>query len=40
MVNGFTEFRGHTSRSNGHEADSGYGGRNLGGALDELKKVG
>jgi len=23
VVNGFTEFRGHASRSNGHEANSG-----------------
>ena len=29
LVNGLTEFRGHASRSNGHEANSGYGGRNL-----------
>ena len=29
LVNGLSEFRGHASRSNGHEADSGGGGRNL-----------
>jgi hypothetical protein len=29
VVNGFIEFRGHASRSNGHEANSGFGGRNL-----------
>src|ERR1700730_1463547 len=28
LVNGLTEFRDHASRSNGHEADSGDGGRN------------
>jgi hypothetical protein len=29
LVNGRSEFRGHASRSNGHEANSGRGGRNL-----------
>jgi hypothetical protein len=29
LVNGLSEFRGHASRSNGHEANSGDGGRNL-----------
>jgi hypothetical protein len=29
LVNGLSEFRGHASRSNGHEADSGGGARNL-----------
>jgi len=29
LVNGFTEFRGHASRSVGYEANSGYGGGNL-----------
>jgi hypothetical protein len=29
VVNGFTEFRGHPSRSNGQEANSDDGGRNL-----------
>jgi hypothetical protein len=29
LVNGVSEFPGHASRSNGHEANSGDGGRNL-----------
>jgi hypothetical protein len=29
VVNGLTEFRGHASRSVGHGANSGSGGRNL-----------
>ena len=29
QMNGLSEFRGHASRSNGHEANSGDGGRNL-----------
>ena len=29
VVNGLTEFRGHASRSDGHEVDSDAGGRNL-----------
>jgi hypothetical protein len=29
LVNGLSEFRGHASRSNGHEANSGGGARNL-----------
>jgi hypothetical protein len=29
LVNGLSEFRGHASRSNGHEANSGGGDRNL-----------
>src|SRR5207253_733706 len=29
LVNGRSEFRGHASRSDGHEADSRDGGRNL-----------
>jgi hypothetical protein len=29
VVNGLSEFRGHASCSNGHEANSGYGGGNL-----------
>jgi len=29
LVNRLSEFRGHASRSNGHEANSGDGGRNL-----------
>ena len=29
VVNGLSEFRGHASRSNGHEANSDDGGRNL-----------
>jgi hypothetical protein len=29
LVNGLSEFWGHASRSNGHEANSGGGGRNL-----------
>ena len=34
LVNGFSEFGGHASRSNGHEANSGNGGRNLQRALE------
>src|ERR1700720_4876087 len=42
LVNGFTEFRGHASRSNGHEANSGDGGRNLhpGRSFEESKGMG
>jgi hypothetical protein len=29
LMNGLSEFRGHASRSNGHEANSGDGSRNL-----------
>jgi hypothetical protein len=29
LLNGLSEFRGHASRSNGYEANSGDGGRNL-----------
>jgi hypothetical protein len=29
LVNGLSEFRGHALRSDGHEANSGDGGRNL-----------
>jgi hypothetical protein len=29
VVNGLAEFRGHASRPNGHEANSGNGDRNL-----------
>jgi hypothetical protein len=33
LVNGLSELRGHASRSYGHEADLGGGGRNLGYAI-------
>ena len=34
LVNGRSEFRGHASRSNGHEANSGDGGRNIQRAIE------
>jgi hypothetical protein len=36
LVNGRSEFRGHASRSSGHEANSGGGGRNLPRAIGPL----
>jgi hypothetical protein len=36
VVNWLSEFRGHASRSNGHEANSGSGGRNLHRAIGPL----
>ena len=33
LVNGLSEFRGHASRSNDYEANSGDGGRNLQSSL-------
>ena len=40
LVNGLSEFRGHASRSNGHEANSGGGGRNLPRAIGRTGFVG